>query len=233
MNTFKHTLPALLLAGMGFASTASASLETRPGGMVYDTNLNITWLQDANYAQTSGYDADGLMDWNTAMTWAANLVYGGYDDWRLPTVSPINGTSFQYGFSNNGSTDAGYGNTSPASELAYMYYVNLGNLGYCTPNGGGSGGCVAQPGWGLTNVGPFTNLQSSVYWSGTEFAPFPYAWDFNTGVGNPNLDYKNNAFYGWAVRSGDVAAVPLPAAVWLFGSALSGVGMLAVRRRRG
>jgi len=46
-----HPLPALLIiAGIGFASTASASLETRPGGMVYDTDLNITWLVDANYS---------------------------------------------------------------------------------------------------------------------------------------------------------------------------------------
>ena len=29
----------------------------------YDTALNITWLADANYAKTSGYDADGLMNW--------------------------------------------------------------------------------------------------------------------------------------------------------------------------
>jgi len=29
--------------------------------MIYDDVLNITWLQDADYAQTSGYDPDGLM----------------------------------------------------------------------------------------------------------------------------------------------------------------------------
>ena len=30
--------------------------------------------------------------------------------------------------------------------------------------------------------------------------------------------------YAWAVQSGDVAEVPLPAAAWLFGSALLGLG---------
>jgi hypothetical protein len=77
---------ALLAAGMGLAGGASAALIVRPGGMVYDTDLNITWLRDANYAKTSGYDADGLMNWTAATTWAANLSYGGYDDWQLPTT---------------------------------------------------------------------------------------------------------------------------------------------------
>jgi len=26
--------------------------------MIYDSDLSITWLQDANDAQTSGYDSD-------------------------------------------------------------------------------------------------------------------------------------------------------------------------------
>ena len=44
----------------------------------------MTWLADANYAKTSGYDADGLMDWQSAMDWAANLSY--YDSVRGLTV---------------------------------------------------------------------------------------------------------------------------------------------------
>jgi len=246
MNTFKLKLPALLLlAGMGFASTASASLETRLGGQaVYDTDLNITWLADANLAASNTFgvgisnaNGSGTMTWDQAQNWVAAMDtanYLGYSDWRLPTVGPVNGSSFQYGFSNNGSTDFGYGNTSPMSEMAYMYYVNLGNLGYCTPNGGNPGGCSEQPGWGLTNVGPFTNLQPYAYWSGTEYAPQPdLASVFFTYRGSQLVDDKGYNYYAWAVRSGDVAAVPLPAAVWLFGSALSGLTLLGVRRRRG
>ena len=50
----------------------------------YDTTLDITWLVDANYAMTSGYDSDGLMNRVAATTWANNLTLGGYDDRRLP-----------------------------------------------------------------------------------------------------------------------------------------------------
>jgi hypothetical protein len=78
-------------------------LINRGGGMIYDTTANITWLADMNYAYTSGYVAsgvapgsagentiwtDGRMSWAAAKNWADNLVYGGFSDWRLPTVNP-------------------------------------------------------------------------------------------------------------------------------------------------
>ena len=50
---------------------ANAALVDRGGGLIYDTDLNITWLADANYAYTSGYDTqdatDGLMTHAYAM----------------------------------------------------------------------------------------------------------------------------------------------------------------------
>lgn len=45
---------------------ASASLIDRGGGLIYDSTKNNTWLQDANYAKTSGFDADGKMYWADA-----------------------------------------------------------------------------------------------------------------------------------------------------------------------
>ncbi|HED39985.1 MAG TPA: hypothetical protein ENJ13_06100 [Chromatiales bacterium] len=42
---------------LGLASTAQATLFNRGGGMIYDDVLDITWLQDANYAVTSDYAA--------------------------------------------------------------------------------------------------------------------------------------------------------------------------------
>ena len=60
MNTRKTRVAALGLAvGLAMSGAAQAALHDRGGGLVYDDVLNVTWLQDANYAQTSGYDADG------------------------------------------------------------------------------------------------------------------------------------------------------------------------------
>lgn len=81
-----YTLLASLAIFCGLTVSANATLIDRGGGLIYDTDFNITWLQDANYANTSGYDAGGAMTWDEAMTWVSNLVYGGYDNWRLPTA---------------------------------------------------------------------------------------------------------------------------------------------------
>jgi hypothetical protein len=49
------------------------------------------------------------------------------------------------------------------------------------------------------------------------------------GQGSSNKSNVN--FYGWAVQSGDVSAVPVPAAVWLFGSGLLGLIGVAKHKR--
>lgn len=57
-----------LLAGLLSRGAAQAALHGRGGGLLYDDVLDVTWLQDANYAKTSGYDADGWMTWSAAKT---------------------------------------------------------------------------------------------------------------------------------------------------------------------
>ncbi len=50
------------------SGTSFAALVDVGGGLVNDTDLNLCWLQDANYAQTSDFDADGFLDWNAAVS---------------------------------------------------------------------------------------------------------------------------------------------------------------------
>jgi hypothetical protein len=249
-STQLNSKPKLVLAGLALTLlsittfSAQASLVDRGNGMLYDNVLNLTWLQDANYANTSGYASatGGAMDWTTATTWATNLVYGGYSDWRLASNTPVNGNSFNYNISNNGTTDVGYNITSPNSELAYMYNVNLGLKDYFSPTGAfqpdygifGNGTYNGVDTWsyGQNNVGLVNNLQSYFYWSGAESSPGTagFAWVFYTGHGEQNpLGDKAVQYYAWAVRPGDVAAVPVPGALWLFGSGL--VGLLGFKRR--
>lgn len=235
--------------------TAQAALLGRaaltPGGTdyqaYYDDVLNITWMADANLADTNdfgvtGINANGTMTWAKANEWigamnAANWL--GTNDWRLPTVNPLNGSSFNYSTSSNGSTDRGYNQSeqgtayagSTVSEMAHMFYNTLNNKGYCDPLLSTAFSCSGpQAGWGLSNAGPFSNLQPDVYWSGTTYASDPgIAWDFYFYSGGQYDVNKANAVYAWAVRPGDIALVPVPPAVWLFGSAL---GLIGVMRRK-
>lgn len=66
-----------------FSSTAYTELIDNHDGTVTQIRNDGTvlmWLKDVNYAKTSGYDADGFMNWNDAMNWANNLVFAGYDE---------------------------------------------------------------------------------------------------------------------------------------------------------
>lgn len=181
-----YTLLALLVIFCGLTVSAHATLIDRGGGMIYDTDLNITWLQDANYAKTSGYDADGGMTWEEAMTWTSNLVYGGYDNWRLPTAL-------------NTDVSECIGWNCTGSEMGHLYYIELGNAA----------------GGPLINSGPFINLISGAYWSGTETGPGAAdAFWFWEGY-SLGSEFKEEHLLAWAVHDGDVVAVAEPSTLLL------------------
>jgi hypothetical protein len=222
-------LSLLTVLGLSISGVSQASLTDRGGGMIYDDVLDITWLQDANYAKTSGYDADGRMSWAEANEWVSSLRYGGYNDWRLPGVAPVNGSFFDYGFAYDGSKDEGYNISNIYSELGYMFYENLGNNGKFD-NAGIEIGCTTRS-YCLTNTGLFDNFVSFAYRAETEYSSNPdNAWILTTFSGYQISSEKDRLFYAWAVRSGDIAVVPVPAAVWLMGSGL--IGLIGMRKKK-
>ena len=199
----------LIISALVLSSSANAALIERLGGLAYYDNVaDLTWLADANYAQTSGYDADGRMTWTDANTWAAGLSVGGVAGWRLAdTLQPDASCAIQSGGASSGLNCTG-------SEMGNLFYNTLGNTA-------GS----------LTNTGPFSNVQSYYYWSATEYAPnTSHAWGFGMHDGFQVNFGKWVSLHGWAVQSGDVSTVPVPAAVWLFGSGL--LGLISVARRK-
>ena len=247
-----------LVAVTAASLNANATLIDRGGGLIYDDVLDITWLQNANLAATntfgvSGIDANGRMTWNTANQWidAMNAAdYLGYNDWRLPTLGPVNGSTFAYGFSNDGSTDYAYNISAPgsaypgstASELAYMYYVDLGLKGEYDASGtfqadfgifgNGTYNGTDFSSYGQNDVGLIDNLQADLYWSGLEYAPgTSSAWDFNAIYGLQVAVDKGSDVSAWAVRPGDVAVVPEPHTYGMMLAGLALVGFSARRRR--
>ena len=188
----------------------------------YDPQLMVTWLRAASTARGN---------WATQKAWAEQDRYG-VSGWRLPTVRDIGNDGCNFGYSG---TDCGYNVDATVvaepgvdSEMAHLFYVTLGNKAFCDT----SGNCP-QAGWGLTNTGPFENLQADIYWSGTVYAPLPDrdAWDFDTHDGSQtNRDVQRHLLYAMAVRPGDVAAV-VPE-VQTYAMLLAGLGALAVVVRR-
>lgn len=212
----RHPIFSLLAgaATLALAGAAHAELFDRGNGMIYDSATDLTWLQDANAAKSLGADADGLLSWDAAVSWVDQLSHAGFDDWRLPTVSPVNGISLNLDYSDDGSTDGGINTAGKNSELGHLFYVSLGN----------------QAATGLSLSGPFSNTQSYAYWTGTGS---PYGADealhFFTAFGDQGSSLKVNEYHAWAVRSGDVLPVPEPQSAALL---LLGLGVLAWRRQR-
>jgi len=130
---------------------ANATLIDRGGGLIYDDVLDITWLQDADYANTSGYVAtltydssrQNRMHWDEAMAWVDSLIYANYTDWRLPDHTKDEMWTMYH---TNGVTGSNYDpfiNLHPnsyASGTAYgssnVWDFNFGNGNASTPGQG-------------------------------------------------------------------------------------------------
>lgn len=159
MNTQKMRMASFVLA-MGLSGVAQAALHDRGGGLIYDDALDVTWLADANYARTSGHDADGLMTIAEASSWASSLVYHDllrnvdYTDWCLPTTPTADFPWEQPDATCNG-LYSDYNCTG--SEMGHLFYVDLGGV---------AGTSIAA----THNAGTyslFSNIQPGTYWSGT------------------------------------------------------------------
>lgn len=236
-----------LCLGIGLLScniaVSQAALIDYGNGLVYDDILDISWLKNSNLAAQNdfgiaGIAVDGTMDWETGFEWINALNssnYLGYNTWRMPTVDPVNGVNFEYAISYDGSTDRGFNNTTTSNELSHLYYVSLGNGGYCTSNnatGSSPDNCeVAAYGtWGLQNTGVFDDMQISRYWTDTEHDLNDFrAFDMDFTFGQVGTGAKSGGKHVWAVLDGAPTEVPLPAASWLFITGL--IGLISVSRR--
>lgn len=226
-STASHAVP-VSAQGTWETTLFARDLDGNPGTIeaYWDSVLDITWLANANYANTT-------MNWSTATSWAAGLDLDGVpgpDGWRLPNTVDVGNDGGTYTNIYQG-VDYGY-NITTQSEMSHMYYVTLGNTAAYDTSGVANGCGSTAPDYCLSNTGPFSNIQPAFYYSATVFAPDNnLAWNFDFASGYQDADNKNR--YAWAVHQGDfgTAVVPLPAAVWLFGSGL--LVLMGVVSRRG
>lgn len=234
LSSFTNSVQATAISGQG---TWETTLEARDldGSLFtveayYDTVLDITWLRDRTYGAPYSWG------WEGASGSVASLdPYGsGITGWRLPALIDTGAPGCDFAYSG---TDCGYNvqtgsaATTVYSELASMFYETLGNPGDYDTSGNPTGA-------GSFNTGPFVSLKTddALYWVGTEYYDYPNtptAWNFYFGSGYQSASWIHGLYRSaWAVHDGDVgtqAAVPIPAAVWLFGSGL--LGLIGISRR--
>ncbi len=91
---------------LALSGPVNAELIDNKGGLIYDTNLNITWFQ---------LSTNTNMTWDETMSWATGLTVGGVSGWRLPSALNKDGTG----------PCLGYNCTS--SEMGHLFYNELGN----------------------------------------------------------------------------------------------------------
>lgn len=96
----KKILPLSTMLLLIVGGTANSALIDNGNGLIYDTDLNITWYDNPNY------DTHMFADY---VTWANNLVVGNAENWRLPTT---------------GGQHSGYTNEG---EMGHLYYDELNN----------------------------------------------------------------------------------------------------------
>ncbi|MBV1879170.1 MAG: VPLPA-CTERM sorting domain-containing protein [Pseudomonadales bacterium] len=212
----------------------AALISSVSGATVYDTDLDISWLSDANLALsntfgiTTGIDVDGGMIYSVAESYidAMNADnYLGSNTWRL-SFTPDHDTSCDDQFALKD-----FGLNCSGNEMGHLFYNELGGTATENINTTGDPDQLAK----------FTNISGLEYWS-TD-APDPaaitppgsaFTFEFGSGFTGTG-DQLTKTYFVWAVSDGDIAGVsavpvPVPATAWLFGSGL--LGLVSVARRR-
>lgn len=210
MRIFIFTIISLVLS-----ASVDAALVERLGGLAYyDNEADLTWLADANYAQSSGYTSNRYMSLNDANIWANQLIVDGVGGWRLPNTLTLDPSCEGY------DPAAAYMNCT-GSEMGNLFYNVLGGTALSSIDASRN-----------SNYDLFTNIETKLgwYWSATE-TNFSSAWQFGFMNGLQAELGTNSTGKSWAVHSGDIAAIPIPSAAWLFGSGLISLFLTTKRKK--
>jgi hypothetical protein len=208
-----RVLPILLLATLGLAATAQAALIDRGGGLIYDSDRDITWISPNTFAVYGS--APFSPGWAAAVAFAEGVSYAGFDDWRLPT-SVYPDATCEVAFNATGANCTG-------SELGHLYYEVFG-------------GTALQPLPASANLTLLPVNSLAPYWSSTPSATagFAYRFSMNTLQDGYGYQAERNTGFGTGaivlVRSGDVTTVPVPALGWMVGAGV--LALFRASRRR-
>lgn len=175
----RNIFTALIIATLALANNVSAALVDLGGGMIYDSDQDITWLQDSNYTLHHSLGGhNGQMTWTQANAWAKTFTFNGNSGWRLPH-GPTSNISGPLTVSATG------------GELYNLYY-QLGN--------------TQTSGW--KNKGPFSMIWPGSFWADLNAGwTTSHHWIFDGSLSsNYLIGPDSNIELVWLVRDGKAVA---------------------------
>lgn len=217
--------------------TVQAALQSRAGGtLIYDTDLNITWVADARLFKTELAKDPNLVD-----KIIANVV-------TVPSLTGISHTLTRNDFDTEGGkvdnelarTEIGmmtwWGATAWANNLEY------GDITGWRVAGGGEMYHLIYEEFQRDGNLPLSESHNAYYdlfvnipvtgpfWHGEATVEDGYEYTWRMWVDGISISsYLDSYAYAWAYHPGDIAPVPAPAAIWLFGSGLFSIALLRKR----
>lgn len=215
----------LLLSTSLFCASSEASLANIGNGLIYDDVSNVTWISDG-YAftnQIAGSTNDPILDPYTGPL-LGTVVTPSLGD---PHTIVANDLSYQ------ASLGRWVGSWWAATAWAdgYTYEYNSQTISdWRLPTSAEAQSLITQLGTGFGAKPPFTWVPP-FYWTSNltsatnaDVARPLFGTVDSLTLMNGSLPRYSNV---WAVVPGNV---PIPAAAWLFGSALAGLGIIGRRR---
>ena len=157
-------------------------LPATPGG----TDYQAYYDDQLEITWTANANINGADTWENQVAWAAGLNIDGVTGWRLPSMD-VNGDDVFVDCPSQAACED--------DEYSHLFFYGAGT--------------VFRSGITPSSPGPFSNVQSSGYWSGTEFPsnPATNAMGLDFSIGSRLFGGKLVNNFAWAVHDGDVALI--------------------------
>ncbi|MET0052423.1 MAG: hypothetical protein ABW095_15285 [Candidatus Thiodiazotropha sp.] len=206
----------LVLAGLFTLGHAEAAIIDQ-GVTTLDTDTGLTWL-DVDQTYRWSYDA-------VTSYLAGGGTFAGSSDWRYATIDEVSGLIGNFGLAEV--PESGYGTPAVRDDVLMENMVSLlGPTQYTSqPNGS-----IRSEVRGVVDYLRFPGTSMESRWA----TLLVYDNAFNSYILHQDSSFSSSSTssVGNFLVSGSISAVPVPAALPLFASALGMFGVFSSRRRR-